>query len=337
MCGGSGRAEMSDSVIDDDVSTLPDETKREPLSLSSQYYPQSTPTHLRGQPQWVEDVCLILGRLFSLVALILVIFWAHGSDTSRGFLGGLNWKDNVFNFHPVMMIASFFFTGWSITAYRIKSISMKYKKYLHLFAHILAKICLTIGLRAVYVSKRDNDDYHYHLLSLHTWLGTLTAILLIQNDFFGAITFVFPFLSRHIQKFYRPYHIFFGKMAFIFLVMTIETGIMEENTFLVCSPSADKVDNSPGSHYLVIPSGCRLSSGLGLVIALAMLFLIFALRNQRSNQYSDHRDSVTTTGVSLVEAAIGGRESDLMSDSSIMTPLPSHSQSSLSKRAISIA
>jgi hypothetical protein len=332
---------MSDSVIDDDVSTLPDETKLEPLDSSSVSYSQSNPNR-RGQPQWVEDVSLILGRLFSLAALILVIFWAHGTDNSRGYLGGLNWKENVFNFHPVMMIASFFFTGWSITAYRIKSISMKYKKYLHLFAHILAKICLTIGLRAVYVSKRDSDDYHYHLLSLHTWLGTLTAILLIQNDFFGAITFLFPFLSRHIQKFYRPYHIFFGKMAFIFLVITIETGIMEENTFLVCSPSADKVDNSPGSHYLVIPSGCRLSSGLGLVIALAMLFLVFALRNQRSNQYADHRDSVNTTGVSLAQRYPGltlAKESDRMSESSTITPLsrlPSQ-QSSLSKRAISIA
>lgn len=331
---------MSDCVVeDDDLSTLPDETKLDLMASSSLSHSHPRPPQ-RGQPQWVEDICLILGRLFSLAALILVIFWAHGADTSRGYLGGLNWKDNVFNFHPVMMIASFFFTGWSLTAYRMKSIPMRYKKYLHLFAHILAKICLTIGLRAVYVSKRDNDDYHYHLLSLHTWLGTLTAILLIQNDFFGAITFLFPLLSQPIQKFYRPYHIFFGKMAFIFLVITIETGIMEENTFLVCSPAADKVDNTPGAHYLVIPSGCRLSSGLGLVIALAMLFLIFALRNQRSNQYVDHRNSVNPTGVSLAQrypSSTVGRESDLMSDSSTISPLPSLSQSSLSKRAISVA
>jgi hypothetical protein len=341
---------MSESVIEDDISTLPDETK------TSDNYNQSQSTSplrfpLRGQPQWVEDICLILGRLFSLIALILVILWAHGTDIKEGYLGGINWKDHVFSFHPLMMIASFFFTGWSITSYRIHSLTYIQKKYLHLIAHILAKICLTIGLRAVYESKRKGGEYHYHLLSLHTWLGTITAILLIQNDLFGALTFLFPLLSKPLQLFYRPYHIFFGKMALIFVVITIETGLMEENTFLECSPSTDSIDNTPGSHYLVIPPGCRLSSGLGLVIVLAMLFLFLGLRNQRANRLQDHRES--QLGLSLTQrfwsssVGTGGggvvRDSELLSESSFVSPLTAGmaanpgGSGTLSKRAISMA
>lgn len=262
-------------MINDDSKSLPDESRVDDIK------------NYKGQPLWVEDICLLLGRLFSFIAFILVIFWAHGSSSSKGYLGGLDWNSHVFSFHPVMMIGAFLFTGLSITSYRIKSLSFKYKKYLHLISHILAKICLTIGLRAVYESKRDSTP-SYHIVSLHSWLGILTTILLLQNDFFGALTYLFPFLSQNIQKIYRPYHIFFGKIAFVFLVITIETGVMEENTGLSCNPTTNHVDNDYGSHYNEISSGCRISSGLGIVTALALLFLIFALRNKRLSALSDY-------------------------------------------------
>lgn len=57
---------------------------------------------------------------------------------------------------------------------------------------------------------------------------------------------------------------------------------MEKNVYLGCIPDLEgEKDTSPGSHYQEIPKGCRVSNGLGLTVALGMLFLLFALRNKK--------------------------------------------------------
>ena len=175
------------------------------------------------QPVWIENISLVLGRLFALTSVVLVVIWANSKDTDKKYLGGLDWGDNVFNWHPVLMVTGVLcFTGWSITAYRNKMFSYKTSRHLHMCFHLGAKLCLTVGLRAVWESK--DKEKHVHVSSLHSWLGLTTTVLLFQNDILGGVTFLLPHISAHIKKIYIPYHIFFGKIAFVMAVVTIETG-----------------------------------------------------------------------------------------------------------------
>jgi cytochrome b-561 len=259
------------------------------------------------QPLWVENVALALGRLFALTSVVLVVIWATGQDTNNGFLGGLDWNENVFNWHPVFMVVGVLCcTGWSITAFRNKMFGYTTSRYLHVCFHLGAKICLTIGIRAVWQSKDDSHgDHNPHVYTLHAWLGLTTTLLLFQNDILGGFSFLLPYVSVAVKKLYTPYHIFFGKMAFVMAVVTIETGavvfnitlqlstaltslhiwfsgIMEKNIYVGCIPDLEgEKDTTPGSHYAKIPTGCRVSNGLGLTVMLCLLFLLFALRNKK--------------------------------------------------------
>lgn len=88
---------------------------------------------------------------------------------------------------------------------------------------------------------------------------------------------------------------------------------MEENTSLSCNPKATQVDNRYGAHYNDISSGCRLSSGLGIVTALALLFLIFALRNKRINALSDYiPQDVNLTSYPFERATITSNPGNIM-------------------------
>ena len=42
-----------------------------------------------------------------ILQIAFTIYWVNGKDTSINFLGGLDWEDNVFNWHPVLMSISF--------------------------------------------------------------------------------------------------------------------------------------------------------------------------------------------------------------------------------------
>jgi hypothetical protein len=181
----------------------------------------------------LEDWSLTLGRLLSFASLILAIIWARGEDVENNYLGGLNWEKFVFNFHPVLMIAGFVCTGFSVTAFRIKWLKPNQQRNMHLTFHMLAKILLSIGLRAVYLSKMDKyGSYELHLVSLHSWVGTLTAVVLFGNDFMGGVMFILPYLASH-RKSFKPYHFFFGKIAIFLVLVTLETGQIYLYLFLL--------------------------------------------------------------------------------------------------------
>ena len=43
--------------------------------------------------------------IFAAAAMIMTAYWAHGPNTSEGYLGGLDMGRNTFNWHPVLMVA----------------------------------------------------------------------------------------------------------------------------------------------------------------------------------------------------------------------------------------
>jgi hypothetical protein len=46
--------------------------------------------------------------LFSIITLILVVYFCHG-PIGKNMLGGFNFGDLIFNWHPVLMVSAFNF------------------------------------------------------------------------------------------------------------------------------------------------------------------------------------------------------------------------------------
>jgi hypothetical protein len=180
-------------------------------------------------------ISIFFGRLFAVIAVILVGNWCMRSNTDDRFLGGIHFsnRNKIFNFHPFCMVTSMLLCmGLSMTSFR-DGWSFKVSKYLHLNFNLLAKIFMIVGLRAVYVDHDEpegkHSSYHYrHFGSMHSWMGLTTSILLFQQDFLGGIHYLYPNffgVPRHYIKFYRDYHIFFGKCAFAAAGCTMLTGL----------------------------------------------------------------------------------------------------------------
>lgn len=96
-------------------------------------------------------------------------------------------------------------------------------------------------------------------------------------------------------------------------------GIMEKNTFDGCAPDlGGNKDTAPGSHYESIPTGCRVSNGLGLTVIFCLLFLLFALRNKKLKLPPSKTD--TKGGIASKTSFTGTSLSPLFGSSSRQKP-----------------
>jgi hypothetical protein len=180
-------------------------------------------------------VCLFLGRMFTVLAVIMVAIWCMKKNKDEDkYLGGIEFynHDKVFNLHPICMVLSMLFCmGLSLTSFR-DGWSFKVSKYLHLNFNLLAKIFMIVGLRAVYVDHDEpegkHSSYHYrHFGSMHSWMGLITSFLLFQQDLLGGINFLYPKfckVPRYVIKGYKEYHGTMGKVSFVMAGVAMMTG-----------------------------------------------------------------------------------------------------------------
>jgi hypothetical protein len=69
-----------------------------------------------------KQISTVIGRILAMAAVIMVFLWAKNDNKTNKYLGGLNWDDKVFNYHPPMMILGLlFFFGWGAYLYCILS------------------------------------------------------------------------------------------------------------------------------------------------------------------------------------------------------------------------
>ena len=51
----------------------------------------------------------ITSMIFAIVGFVMIVAYVNGSNFSDGYLGGLNFTDLLFNWHPILMIGGFNF------------------------------------------------------------------------------------------------------------------------------------------------------------------------------------------------------------------------------------
>ena len=251
------------------------------LSLNRNNMPEQEPRMKSVSP--IQSHFAVVSVLAALIAFICTVSWVKGTDTEDRFLGGLNWRDLVFNWHVICMVGFFCCYSMALLSYRLLPLGKPTNKSLHVFWHCAGLFCLIMGFVAVFKSHNTKIGgggyYSANLVSLHSWLGLATVILFGQNYLLGALHYLSNYVKLDIKKAYMPYHQFFGELGFLVAFATVETGIMELNTFLSCSYSITEKDFNPAKHYLDIPKGCRISNGLGILVLLITLSVMFVLKN----------------------------------------------------------
>jgi hypothetical protein len=244
-----------------------------------------SPSTLYYETTTSQKAAAIIAIISAIVSLILLIKWMKGKDVSNAFLGGLNFKEYIFNYHPIFMLSGMILSALTaIISYRIIPAPKTFTKSLHGILHTCSLCCLVIGLTCVIVGNNYPDYntggvYYPNLVTLHSFLGLSAIALYFQNWILGIFHFLLPvsIMSVERKKAYMPFHVFLGGFSFFAAVFAVETGIMELTTELGCywDPTSPNLD--PASTYHRLPNGCKYANGVGILVLVSAFLGAYAL------------------------------------------------------------
>jgi len=189
----------------------------------------SDPTRTKGR---LFTPMVALTQVLGLLAVILVAVWtAH-------FRGGFAWTSNPgleFNLHPLLMIIGMvYLQGNAILIYRVipATVPKTYVKAAHAVIHILALICMAVGLKAVFDSHNLPVPPIPNLYSLHSWMGIVLTGMFSAQWLLGIVLFVVPGIDERWKAYYKSMHVVFGAVMFGLTIATCLTGITEKIFFV---------------------------------------------------------------------------------------------------------
>lgn len=255
----------------------------------------------------ISECSLYGAKFLALVSLLLALWWSLDSDTDAKFLGGVNFSDYLFQWHPILMTLGFvvLFT-FAILAHRSDFIGSHSNKYIHAWLNFLNIVVTTFGLIAV-VSYNYSAGFA-NLYSLHSMLGLTAMLLLFVNFAFGLMYYCQSSSSSSIgsvsssgssstallmpgSRMVHILHRLVGFSAFAIGIMAYETGIMEMNTWLYCAYYVTNPDNDPAATYYKLPTGCKVSNALGVVVFVGAVLTFYALFTSPSREKVEKMES----------------------------------------------
>lgn len=238
-----------------------------------------------------QKYSMILSYVSCLVTLSLVVSWIHK-------LKGLSWEsgeaNEVFNWHPLMMISAFDFMTVAALSFRVaqsSSIDRYWAKLIHATSWSITIVLGTVGIIAVVKSHNDGrSGYIANLYSLHSWLGLAVMSLYVLQFIAGTAFFGFQMGSSSLRASMLQLHQFFGPFIYNMTAFTIVTGILEKETFFGCAYEVQSKDLWPADHFYDIPIECRISHFLGLVVVVMAISTSYALfQFPNKTRYNDEK------------------------------------------------
>ena len=202
----------------------------------------------------------VVACILSFISLTLVIVWAQNNDSTSGdenYLGVPDWKNNIFSWHPVLMVGGFFVAQivapavWVLFPENLRS----YAKLTHIALQSSGVITMSLGLYAVVTSKNMTETPH--LVSLHSWIGIIAIALYLLNYIFGALmrqlsTSIWGNDLIHNHK-------FLGFTSLGLSVLAILSGICSKIIRGLCDTSN---------------FSCNISNSIGIIVAIASILTI---------------------------------------------------------------
>lgn len=244
----------------------------------------------------LRGVTSVLASLLGIVAVALVSAWATNNNyessnsvTSHQFLDTPDWKENALAWHPVLMVAVFFFAQvMAILCWSIVPGNHGFAKFLHVLFHTGALLGVILGLVAIEHYK-NYDFYQPSLISMHGWVGISCVSVFMFTYVFGmfmaTLTQFFPTLHAKVKTYVhlRDVHARLGMVSLALSTTSVVTGIMNQLTTQGCyyvtyNPAiTDSTDPNPATNWGSIPTACKIANGMGLVVVFAACFTVFSV------------------------------------------------------------
>jgi len=224
----------------------------------------------------------------AFAGMILIIAWMKGSNTADGYMSGLNFKELIFNYHPIFMSLGMILCGiTSVLSYRILPFPKWITKSIHGWLHTFAVVFVVIGLTCVIVGNNHPDyntgtgnTYYANFFSLHSFIGLGAIYFFVKNYFVGAWYFLTSTetVSPAARRSYLPTHMFLGSLGVSLAIIAALTGIMELVTELQPGGyTVTSVDINPAKNYHLLLAGVRVANGAGVLYLLALVCFLAAL------------------------------------------------------------
>ena len=195
-----------------------------------------------------------------------------------------NIKQNL----SIMNVAALIFRVSGTSSYQTSMRGLSYSgtkrrgemKAIHGYIWISCFIIGIVAMMAVFKSHNDAESgYIANLYSFHSWVGVLVMSLYTLQLLVGMFAFGgFTSSNRLGVPTVMEIHKYTGAVLHLLITATIMLGIQEKEGFIQCGYEVtDGPDTIPILNFGKIPSACKISHGLGIVVLLMGLLTSFAL------------------------------------------------------------
>jgi hypothetical protein len=254
----------------------------------------------------------------AMVSLSLVSAWAYEPyneddreyyNGSTAYLGEPQWKKNVFAWHPVFMVAGFFFSQalaiisqsimpnrtaaavsqafWqcgavatlisglcAITAYKARA-NYQAGKLTHFDDSFLKSKPAATRPTGIFIERAQS------LTSLHSWVGVVTVVTFGLQFLFGGISGLLDVIKFDPKVDLKGPARHLSLAAFGLSALTIVSGIVNYLPSSACNyvptKSFHQVQNDPARQYNWLPNACKIANGLGLSVLFTAIAVFYAV------------------------------------------------------------
>jgi hypothetical protein len=144
--------------------------------------------------------------------------------------------------------------------------------------HTAAICMITVGFVAEL--KYANDRNKAVLWSFAQWMEVMTITLFLAQYCLGIYLFFYEGADVDMREVYIPFFAWLDIWVYVLGCFTVEANIVQRNTELGCTYNVTEIENyneaDPAVYYSDLPAGCRISSGLGIVILAICACTVYA-------------------------------------------------------------
>ena len=254
-----------------------------------------------------------LSMALSSIAMIVGFYWGSqenplseiGLPIPSGWLGGYN----KCTLHACLMIFAMCFAyTQALTSYRVYNfLGHTAAKAIHGLWHLITAAIMLAALILIVQFHNESTQWG-HLSSFHSWLGVLLVCIYSQNWILGLLSFGLPgIMTDDFKAKYMPSHRFLGIVGFFVATCVMMTGIMQKAWLagggcMYVFPSADSAEKyNPAAGYLDIRKGCQMGYGVGLLIILNAIAVMYSLWDF---SYAKNADNNGKGGVRTIQVGI---------------------------------
>jgi cytochrome b-561 len=212
--------------------------------------------------------------------------WNMKNEDRAKAVEGYSQPMNVLAWHPLFMVAGFFWSqaiaisSWSVLP------SYKTALAVHIFFQLAAVTTLICGLCAIAAYKRRVAGTESSLTTMHSWAGIVTVVMFGTQFLIGCAHSIINSSGNQLVISTRNLHKSFGVATFASTAITIVSGIMNYTNKYANSCQyvqhgdwkyIAKVETDPARHYNWLPNACKIANGLGIAVIVTVFAIVYAV------------------------------------------------------------